>query len=1230
MNLINAFRQFAEENLCELPHPSQNKKIILTEVGELTDLLFLFLEHKTSVPDLQRLKDNFELNFQKVLDLSPEEQPGAIENLATNFESFLRKLAYLRYYNTAWWTGDDTYTGISTSTLADLLAGSLSPRIDTPEGTPRKRYPETLVDATGTQGAIFDFVRSKLRNGVHYARQYNRVELAKYANHALGAYLIAIDHNRQFLKQILSPEYLYLQDILQNQHLIGLNRHYIELFSVESLASLDNLAEEVLSGENLLASLRHFPGEQDQEAGEDDESDDEYDVQDDSSQIGSPKADSVLNIAKNISRFILTGEPGSGKTTTLLKLEFQDATEFIQGLPGARLPIYLTANSYAAGITFTHQVKARVKFASLDELAQKFKLRIMIDGLNEVDDALKKRAFNDLRTLLDQYPTVSFLLAARRFEFFNHWSLPVYELKELSEIQIRQFLITVRGEQKGINLWNAISSQQQLLKLCRNPLLLMMLIKVVAFNKERIPSNKGLLYQSFSEAILLREKKIYLTDLSTKVKLLSHLAFWMSDQGVFKRLKKERAKEILGAKLATLTTAIGVNDIFHELSDNNFFNLVDEDVEFIHESYQEYYAALEIKDQFFLSETLNFDYSQNKWFEPLMLCSDLLVKKEDQARFLEILFIGQKKSGPRRFDEFTKDDFNEGFPTACKITYNLKDNAPELYKQFETYISNYLSIWLFQRSKGIEVIPFEKLIDAVASLSSEYLFKKIFTNIKYLFYWFYNPKYDETPHSYEHDPDWEEKFVSLSKTFRENLNDFTLTFTIISDTINSRKHFWPSPSIRINLRRFYKYLIENTPIEKVISAFEQLHDKELLNVIGKTQLNYYLEYADSVNKRKDTKYRFILNNHKNTDEGRKLLMHALSNEEITYDTKLEICHAFLAYKDFFATTLLTIRKFTKEPTFNKHYKVRNFLARLPYSILQEYDLTDFFKPLDNISIELPATIISTNSTLYHPEILAGNESIVQFIKAKFPNSKEVESFTKKVGLSYLLSDLGFPCRYCIVLARANFGVCIQYQLYYLDKHKTGKINSFYMEDMFEINDIVVFEQNHRLNKLKADNVPGYLFKESVVVLVNETNKEGFIHSDKKNKVKDYYFSYASLSFIPKLWDKVRFIPGLNNSEKYTDYPTAYCVQPIAESFSKVMLTRIVDKNTYFNLYLVDLETRDNVFARIYQSELASLHNFEGRLETGQIFYCRPSPSQTHSGLLPNVKLIAQVHKIEER
>ncbi|HVU53938.1 MAG TPA: hypothetical protein VHD83_02745 [Puia sp.] len=1225
MNLSEALREFAGENLRELPHPSQNKKIILPEFEELIDILFLFLEQKSFDPDLQGLKDNFELSLQKILSLSPEEQTSAIISLATNFEPFLRKLAYFKYYGTIWWTGDDIHEGISTSTLADLLSSSLPPKPGAPEDTPRKPYPEKLVDLSGTKGAILDFVRATLRNAVHHARQYSRVQLVQYANYAIGVYLMAIDYNRQFLKRALCPEYLYVQEILKNQELIRVNRHYIELFGVENPATIENLAEEILSGEKLLNSLSEFPAEQNEESEEEgDEAYDEDDTQDSFSRDGCSKVDSVLNIARNISRFILTGNPGSGKTTTLLKLEFQDATEFMQDIPGARIPIYLTANSYAAGIPFIEQIKAKVKFAPLGELAQKFKLRIMVDGLNEVDDSLKKRAYDDLKTLLIQYPTVSFLLSARRFEFFNHWNLPIYELKELSETQVRQFLISVRGEQRGIDLWNSISANQQLLKLCFNPLMLMMLIKVVAYNNEKIPSNKGLLYQSFTEAILLREKKIYLTDLSTKVKILSHLAFQMSEQGVFKRLKKERAKEILRLKLTTLTTTLGINDIFNELSDNNFFIPVDGDIEFIHESYQEYYAALEIREQFFSSETLNFDYSQNKWFEPLMICSDLLTKKEDQVRFLELLFIGPKKEAPKRLDDFTKDDLNDKFPIACKIAYNLKDNAPDLYKKIEQYISNYLTIWLHQRSIGIEIVPFEKLIDAVASLSSEHLFKKIFTNIKYLYYWFYNSKSDETSNAHELDQAWEEAFLYRSKTFYENLNDFTLAFTILRDAIRPNKYFWHSPSIRTNLHRFYKYLVENMPTEKIISAFKQLNSHELLIVIGRTHLNFYLEYADLFYK-KDTQYKFILKKHRNTIEGQELLMRALMDEKVGHYIKLKICIAFLPNKDLFTRVLSILSNFVKDQDLKVRSKYQLLLARLPYYILQEYNLTDNFKQLDSVSQLFFSNVAESDPILYHPETLVANESLVCLIRSKFGESQEVDSFVKKASLTYLLSDLEFPCNYCIVLAKNDLGVCVQYSLYQLNEHKIRRINSFYKENTFEINDIVVLEQSHRLNKVEYTNLPKQLFKEGVIVSVNVTNQEGFVYSGQE---KDFYFSFTGLSFVPVLWSKVQFIPGLNINEKYSGYPEAYCLRPIAHILPKAILKKVISKKEYFNIYLEDLDTKASFFSRIKQSDLANLSYFEGRLKVGQIFYYHHYLHQSSNGPLPIAKLISQVQKIE--
>ncbi|RZJ99400.1 MAG: NACHT domain-containing protein, partial [Flavobacterium sp.] len=335
---------------------------------------------------------------------------------------------------------------------------------------------------------------------------------------------------------------------------IKLNKQYVELFGIENLVVLENVAIEVLDGDRLLASLENFRF---------DDEDAERQMSIPSSQAA--RVDSVLNIAKDLNRFIIIGEPGSGKTTTLLKIQYEEASSAFKGVLNSRLPVFINANSYGVEQTFKDLITAKLDFDDLNNVLSNHKVVIIIDGLNEISEDLKKQAFNELNHLMDVYETVGFIITSRKFGFYNYWGLPVYELKALNETQINQLITNVLGYERSVNLWSQIISNRQIFELCHNPLMLMMVIKVSSMQDGRIPHNKGLLYQLFNETILARERKLYFTNPTTKKNLMSHLAFWMRENGMFRRVNINIARGLIENKLKVIDTSIGVNEILDEL-----------------------------------------------------------------------------------------------------------------------------------------------------------------------------------------------------------------------------------------------------------------------------------------------------------------------------------------------------------------------------------------------------------------------------------------------------------------------------------------------------------------------------------------------------------------------------------------------------------------------------------------------------------------------------------------
>src|ERR1035437_9996695 len=798
MSINLLFKDYAKENLQQIPHPTQNKSFIFNNLNELIDLLFRFLDYEIDEPTLMRVKNNFEINFLKIEEFTVKELPNAIEGLATNFEPFLKKIAYIKYFNTLYWNGNNIYEGINKSTLGDLISGELPLKKGIPIETIREKYPEQLITKSGTSGAILDFVRSELRNAVHYAKNYNRVQLVQYSNTVLGAYLLAIYDNKNFLQKRFFPEFKYLETIVSNKDYIKLNNNYINLIGQEELLIIDNIAIEVLDGDKLIANLNS-------DLLEDDVRPEGEVIQKEISRV-----DSVLNIAKDVSKFIVVGQPGPGKSTTLQKILYDNALGILNGDKNCKLPILINASSYSPSKSLKNLLSYKIDFIDLNELSFKYNIVILVDGLNEIDDEYKKQAFSELNNLIDDYQQASFIISSRKFGFYNHWNLPVYELKDLNENQTKQLITNILGETKRDLIWQQINSFPQILELSHNPLMLMMILKVSSLMQGNIPSNKGILYKLFNDAILSREQKIYKTDISTKKDILSHLAFNMRFNGMFKKINVESAKSFIEEKLQKLNKSIGCNEMLNELVDNNFFSQQGDDLEFHHETQQEYFVALEIKNQFFKSNKLNFDYSDNKWFEPILIASDLITTESERLKFFEIIFIGEKNSSNKLIDDFTVEDINPKFHIACKIAFNLKEIHPRLYKQAEIYLHNYLIIWLHQKTNEIEIVEFEKLIEAVASLSSISIFEVIFYKYKYLCHWFYNREFDENYENYKENYLYEEKFYKLTKAFVDNLSDFGLFYNFINSDLGNKNVYWVSKSILANIKRFKSYLIQNT------------------------------------------------------------------------------------------------------------------------------------------------------------------------------------------------------------------------------------------------------------------------------------------------------------------------------------------------------------------------------------------------------------------------------------
>lgn len=130
MNFQSELHKFVLRESNPIKHPTRGKsEINITDPSLVSELLENLLNYEIPEPTLSRVKVNFEIAFKNIIELNKAELASSLELLATNFESFIKRIAYLKYnpHYPEYWNGDGIYKGITKSSLGELLNSALYP-----------------------------------------------------------------------------------------------------------------------------------------------------------------------------------------------------------------------------------------------------------------------------------------------------------------------------------------------------------------------------------------------------------------------------------------------------------------------------------------------------------------------------------------------------------------------------------------------------------------------------------------------------------------------------------------------------------------------------------------------------------------------------------------------------------------------------------------------------------------------------------------------------------------------------------------------------------------------------------------------------------------------------------------------------------------------------------------------------------------------------------------------
>jgi len=367
---------------------------------------------------------------------------------------------------------------------------------------------------------------------------------------------------------------------------------------------------------------------------------------------------SLLGALCSEGNIVITGEPGTGKTTSLYylglllcdkgvrkKLLTDAERRLFERAFDGKLPAFVRLQDWEKGESFVELLRRQIEMvvpgkastwllgerenketgARIDLLEEYLGERgmvLLLDSLDEMlarvgDEEERERRLREIELFVKAHPRCKFILASRVREYPLRPQLDVeFTILELSPRQMRRFLELRLGEEDARKLLGKLKGKR-LHDFGRVPLTLSIiasLYEVGRIDVERL--NRAGLFREYVEASLEREKR---------------------EHG--RRFDNEEVKEAL---IELAWGRVGEDEKSWKLYDHaraaNLLKQYGERLEFWHEQLREYFVALELKRRFLAGESLEDYYANPTWEESLILLAGELERPADVERFLSGLY----------------------------------------------------------------------------------------------------------------------------------------------------------------------------------------------------------------------------------------------------------------------------------------------------------------------------------------------------------------------------------------------------------------------------------------------------------------------------------------------------------------------------------------------------------------------------------------------------------------
>lgn len=318
------------------------------------------------------------------------------------------------------------------------------------------------------------------------------------------------------------------------------------------------------------------------------------------------------DIIHTVQPILLSGGAGSGKSTLLRKIgEKLIKNNQVVDTRQKSLPIIFNAlDIHESNCNIEDLLKRKIELhfpgISLKGISEKYTIYLLIDSLDEFDNNECDRILSKLNELSSKYK-YRYIISSRnndRLSSIMKEDFQSYQIERFNNEQVKRFIsrFFLSDSSKAESLLDALRDNRIIERLSITPLTLSLISILYEENNLEIPATIADIYDNFNSLIIGRltvSSKIEFIDISFKERILSLYALHLLETDTHKPLLKDafikyfidyyedKTLPLKTGKLEEVLEYLVANTGVLILKDNKW-------VQFSHDSYLEYYAAIEI------------------------------------------------------------------------------------------------------------------------------------------------------------------------------------------------------------------------------------------------------------------------------------------------------------------------------------------------------------------------------------------------------------------------------------------------------------------------------------------------------------------------------------------------------------------------------------------------------------------------------------------------------------